>query len=164
MEKPEIKIPLSHTDKVLQIIGGLVILFLWVLTVLFFIKMPKVIPIQFDALGKVNGYGRKEIIFFLPALATVLFTVFYYLSRVPHFFNYAVVITGENALRQYTNSARTMRVMGISIGLIMIVIVFSIQRAANGQGSLFGPWMLPVVVSIILLPTLYYIIRSIRTK
>ncbi len=162
--RPELKIPVSFTDKLLQITGGVVLLLLWVVTIVFFIQLPKVIPIHFDAAGKVNGYGKKEIIFLFPALGSALFMVFYYLSKVPHFFNYRVPITNENALRQYTNAARIMNVMSISIGLIMFFVVLSIQRAANEELSLLGPWLLPVLVSSILLPTLYYTVRSIRMK
>lgn len=158
--RPEIKIGLSPTDKAFEVVSFVLLLLLWVLPFAYYSCLPEIIPIHFNAAGKVDGYGIKATIFLLPAIGSALFAGLKILNRYPHIHNYAVKITPENALKQYTNSTRLVRVINTVILLIFAIIVFEIIQTASGKSTALGIWFLPFTLLLILVPVTFFTIKS----
>ena len=97
----KIKLTLSDADKVLEILGWLLLIVLWIIVIAKYSALPEIIPTHYDAAGNTNDTGPKATIFLFPAIATVLFISMTLLSKYPHIFNFPRPITESNARRQY---------------------------------------------------------------
>ncbi|MFT6971262.1 MAG: putative membrane protein YhdT [Roseivirga sp.] len=69
-----------------------------------------------------------------------------------------------DALRQYTNATRLIRLLKLALVLIFGLIVFQTIQNVLGHSDGLGAWFLPATLSLIFLPILFYIIKSIKKK
>jgi uncharacterized membrane protein len=160
--RPRIKLRLTTADKVLEFMGWCVVLLLWYVITVHYSKLPEIVPVHYNAEGKVDKFGPKSILLMLPLIATVLYIAMTIINRFPHQFNYPVKITEENALQQYTSASRLIRYLKFIVVVIFGIITFkSIPNAAATSEGL-GTWFLPFVLISIFVPVIYYIIKSIK--
>jgi uncharacterized membrane protein len=96
-ERPKIKLELTTTDKILEMLGWASILAVWVLILATYTNLPDTIPIHYNGAGQADGFGEKNYIFILPLAATALFVGMTILNKFPHVFNYPINITPHNA-------------------------------------------------------------------
>src|SRR6218665_387519 len=99
---PKIAIPLTVSDKIIEITGLVVLVAFWCFTLFHYNQLPEIIPTHFTSNGEVDGYGGKWTIILSPIIATILYLGITLASRFPHKLNYAVEITPGNAQKQYT--------------------------------------------------------------
>ncbi len=163
-ERPKIKLELTTTDKIFEILGWTSIFAIWVLTITNYTKLPDIIPIHYNAMGQADGFGRKGNILILPIIATVLFVGLTILNKFPHVFNYPTNITTDNALRQYTNATRLIRYLKLIIVVIFGLISYQTIRNANGQTEGLGTWFLPLTMGLLFIPLIYFIVKSFKEK
>ena len=123
-KRPKIKLQLNQTDKILEVLGWVSVVGIWALTLTNYSILPEIIPIHFNGAGKADGFGNKTHIFILPIISTLLFIGLTTLNKHPHMFNYPSQITKENAVHQYTNATRMMRVLKLVIVVLFGLIVF----------------------------------------
>ena len=72
---------MKYISTFLEICAVLILVFIWGFVIFFFKDLPEVIPVHFGGDGKADGFGSKNSIWMLPILATMIFLLFYYLSR-----------------------------------------------------------------------------------
>lgn len=161
MEISERKVPMTGFDKLVEFAGILVILVLWVLAIYSYLTLQEYIPIHFNASGEVTKWGRKTTLLFFPITATVIYTGFTILNRYPQYIN-TVNWESDKALLQLKYSMRTLRVLKLSIGLTFCLIVLFMHFVLDGQPSPLGPWLLPTILSVILIPVGYYLIKLMK--
>ncbi len=162
--RPRIKLKLSAFDKTLELTGYIVLFGLWGLTIFSFINMPGIIPIHFGPSGEPNNYGEKTTILILPAIATLLFWGLTKLNKHPDIFNYSVSITKSNAAQQYKYATRLIRFLKLAIVVIFFIIVLFTYLTSIAVTDGLGDWFLPFVFSATLIPTGYYITKSLSAK
>jgi len=162
--RPKIKIPLSAFDRTLESTGILLILLMWGVTVITYFNSPDIIPIHFNASGKADGYGSRLTLWALPAIATCIYAGISWLNRFPHVFNYMVRITEENAVKQYTNATRMLRFLKTAVVLIFTAIVLTTYFTAQGDIKGPGTWFLPVMIFLVMVPTIIFVVRSWKEK
>lgn len=163
-ERPKFKIELTTTDKIFEIIGWLLILGVWGLTIINYSNLPDTIPIHFDGAGQADGFGGKATILTLPLIATILFVGLTVLNNFPHIFNYPTNITKDDALKQYTNATRMLRYLKLIIVIIFGIIAFKTIQNANGQTDGLGTWFLPLTLALIFIPLTFFVVKSFKTK
>ena len=66
--RPKLKLALTETDKVFEMIGWLSLLTLWGLTIINYANLPDTIPIHYNRAGQVDGFGEKSTIFYCHSL------------------------------------------------------------------------------------------------
>jgi len=159
-KRPKIKTAFTVFDLIIEIIGLVALLALWILLLVSYFDLPDVIPVHFDGLGQANAFGGKRSILFLPVIATVLYAVMTIVNWFPHVFNFPVVITEENAFFQYSNMSRMLRCLKLSLILIFGSIVFQTIRNAEGHTEGLGIWFLPFVLAITIIPILFFTVKS----
>lgn len=164
MKRPRIKIELTVTDKVVEIIGWLSLLTIWALVISSYSNLPDTIPTHYNGVGKADGFGSKTNILILPLIATILFVGMTILNKFPYIFNYPTNIIIENALRQYTSATRMLRYMKLILVILFGLIAFKTIQGVNGQSFGLGVWFLPLTMGLIFIPLAYFITKSIRTK
>ena len=163
-KRPKIKLQLKQTDKILEVVGWVSVFGIWALTLTNYSILPEIIPIHFNGVGKADGFGNKTHIFVLPIISTLLFIGLTTLNKHPHIFNYPSQITKENAVDQYTNATRMMRVLKLVIVLLFGLIVFKTIQNVNGHAGGLGTWFLPLTMGMIFIPILYFLIKSLKQK
>jgi uncharacterized membrane protein len=163
-ERPKLKIQLTPTDHVIELLGWGVLVALWVWTGTSYSSLPDTIPTHFNAAGEADGFGRKASIVGLPLIATLLYIGLTLLNRVPHIFNFPTPVTPDNALRQYTNATRMIRYLKLILVLVFAGISFQTIQQANGTGEGLGLWFLPLTLVLIFVPLIYFVSKSFQTK
>jgi uncharacterized membrane protein len=163
-ERPRIRPALNNVDILLEVLGWVTLILIWILTFIKYQSLPDTIPVHFNAAGNVDQYGGKGTILMLPIIATLLFAGLTILNRYPYIFNYPVRITPDNAERQYMIAARIIRHLKFTIPATLLIIEYRIYTIATGKASGLGSWLLPVTVAVILLPVIIAIIKAIGIK
>ena len=161
--RPKIKLQLSPFDRSLEKCGLIGLVILWVVTILAYLHLPDIIPIHFNASGKSNNYGSKITLIFLATFGTIVYYGITILNRYPHIFNYIKKITEENAEQQYTYATCMLRILKISIVLIFNLIMLSSYLAGIGKTKELNPWFLPFILGLLIIPTIYYIIKAMAS-
>jgi len=162
-DRPKIKLKLTRTDKVFEILGWILMLVIWALTLSNYATLPETIPIHYNSAGEADRFGAKTNILALPLIATVIFIGLTILNKFPHIFNYPTNITAENALRQYTRATRLIMYLKNSIVLIFGLIILQTIRNTSGQTDGLGVWFLPLTLGLIFIPLIYYVVKSFKT-
>ncbi|MDD4645071.1 MAG: DUF1648 domain-containing protein [Bacteroidales bacterium] len=62
------KIPLTATDKAVEITGWLALLTIWVLVISSYSNLPDTIPTHFNMAGKADGQSLESAVWFLPVM------------------------------------------------------------------------------------------------
>jgi len=154
-KRPKIKLKLTRTDKVLEIIGWIILFGMWIFTLTNYSELPEKIATHYNILGEADSYGKKGTIFFLPIISTIMFVGLTILTKYPHVYNnYPIEITTENAEFQYENANRMMRILKISVLIIFLIIIYQTIKNENLSG--LGFWFLPFVLSIIFIPIIFF--------
>lgn len=162
--RPKLKIPLSGTDKFIELIGWLTLLLLWVLTCWKYSSLPDTIPTHYNAAGQTDSYGNKVTILFLPIIGTVLFIILTILNKYPHIFNYPVKVTAGNAERLYTIATRMIRLLKLILALVFLTLLFREIQTVTGKSNGLGSWFLPLMIALTFIPMTYFIIKLVKAK
>jgi uncharacterized membrane protein len=163
-ERPKLKIQLTPTDQVFELIGWGVLLALWIWTGMSYSSLPDSIPTHFNAAGEADGFGKKASIIGLPLIATLLYIGLTLLNRFPHIFNFPTPITPDNALKQYTNATRMIRFLKLILVVVFAGISFQTIQQANGKANGLGVWFLPLTLVLIFIPLVYFVIKSVQAN
>ena len=162
--RPRLKLELTTTDKVIEVLGWTVIIGTWVMIFYNYSSLPETIPTHYNAAGEVDGYGNKSHIIALPVVSTILFIGLFVLNKFPHIFNYPTTITEDNAHQLYTKTTRLIRFLNLAIAVVFGMIVFETIQTALGNSKGLGAWFLPVTLGIILIPLIFYLIQLSSNK
>ena len=163
-ERPKITLIPTNADKLVELLGWLILLALWTLTINHYSALPDTIPTHFNAAGEADGFGSKVSIIALPVIASVLFIGLTLLNRYPHSFNYPTAITQDNALRQYTLATRMLRYLKLVLLLVFGGIEFMTIQNATGKAAGLGVWFLPLTLVLVFLPLVYFVINSFKSN
>lgn len=163
-KRPKIKVNTTKTDIAIELLGGFVIVAIWVFTLFNYSKLPEQIPVHYNVIGEVDSFGGKEHILTLPLVATILFTGLTILNKYPHTFNYPTTITSENAYFQYKKATQLIRFLKLVLAIIFGLIAFeTIQNTENDTKNL-GIWTLPTTLALLFLPIFYYLIKATKNE
>lgn len=156
--RPIIKIPLTTTDKVVEIITILLLLIFWFFIVSNYKHLPETIPTHFDGSGKIDGYGEKWTILIAPCISVIFYISLSYLSRYPYKFNYMTEITEVNAEKLYTIAVRMLRYLKLFLIIIFFAIEFKTIQNTYNPSDLGGGFMF-FIMSLIFIPIFYFLIQ-----
>lgn len=159
-ERPRLKIKPELSDRLIEMLAWGSLILHWLLILTQYADLPAEIPAHFDSKGNVDGYSHKSMLFFLPALVSLILTGLTLLNRHPHKFNFPVTITPENAERQYRLACRFLRFIQLFISLMFGLISISILGAATGEKMFSAILVLPVILAFSFIPMVLYMIQA----
>lgn len=159
MAFPNIKIVSTSADKFVEKLSIAILIFFWLFLFYIFPGMPDIVPIHLDGHGRADGFANKISLFIGPAISTIIYFGLSYLNKYPHIYNYPAEITEKNALQYYTNGARMIRYLKLSIIIIFLIIETEIVLIAKGINLGLGIWSLIIPMAIIFIPVIYFIIK-----
>lgn len=155
--RPKIKVPLEGLDIVLDILSATILILFITYTIISYSDLPETIPTHFNLKGEADGYGKKSMMWLLPALGIVMFFGLYIMNKYPHLHNYMVNITEDNALQNYRFSTRIVRFVNLFVMITFGVISYSIVETSKGHNNAIDNWFFPIVIGIsIVLPIVIF--------
>lgn len=154
-DRPKIKIELTKSDKILEIIALLLLVCLWIYVIYNYNSLPDIINTHFNAQGKPDGSGEKQYIFGLPGVATLMYLLVTIASKYPHTFNYTEEITEENALEEYSKTIKMNRILKI-----VVVGIFSYASWQTINEVDISPLFFPVMLVAIFGPIIYFNVKK----
>ncbi len=163
-ERPKITLVPTTADKLVELLGWIMLLAIWGLTITHYSTLPDTIPTHFNGAGEADGFGSKASIIGLPVIATLLFIGITVLNRYPHSFNYPSPVTQDNALRLYTLATRMLRYLKLVLVLVFGGIELMTIQHATGKGAGLGVWFLPLTLVLVFLPLIYFVVKSVQAN
>lgn len=163
-QRPKITLIPTTADRLVELLGWLILLLLLGYTFSHYSSLPDTIPTHFNAAGEADGFGSKASIFGLPVIATLLFIGITVLNRYPNIFNYPTAITQDNALQLYTLATRMLRYLKLVLLVVFGGIEFMTIQNATVEAVGLGVWFLPLTLVLVFLPLIYFVIKSIQGK
>ena len=125
-----------------------------------FPTLPATIGSTIDANGQPIPGDPSWTILLMPSLAVVLCTLLWFVQRYPWMANTLVVITPENAERQYRLVNRLLRSTGLVLAGTFGLISYETIQVAQGAQGLGPAWLALLLLEPIILP--WYLIRSVQ--
>ena len=125
-------------------------------------NLPTTIPIHFDAAGNADGFGSKGMIWLLPAIGVVMVPAMLFLRRFPWLSNVPFEITEENAAYQYGLIVRLLSLLACFVSLLFLLLVYDTLTIAFGGSSLLGWLFMPIFLTGIMGPIIWYFIAALR--
>lgn len=138
-QRPHIRPPRTSGERMLLTLSVMGLLALFGLTAYWWSALPGTIPTHFNAAGQPNAYGPRVSILLLPGLALGLTTLFTIVARYPWLFNLPVLITPENAARNYVRGRRLLAMLNTLMVFLFTVLQWQIIELARGVTPAIGP-------------------------
>jgi uncharacterized membrane protein len=158
--RPVIKLPSSRLGSVLNGLSIALVIASWLIPILLYSSLPETIPSHFNFKGEVDGWGNRKIIFLLPVISVVIYTLITVVQCHPEIHNYTSNINESNAPENYSRSVNMLAwVKLICMLLFLIVEGISIQ-AAIGKLHISYLWIVWVLSGFLLLIPLISIFRK----
>jgi uncharacterized membrane protein len=160
--RPKTRPPKKFWDKILESIAIMGLLIGIYLAIQAWSNLPTTIPIHFDAAGNADGFGPKGMIWLLPAIGVVMVPAMLFLRRFPWLSNVPFEITEENAAYQYGLIVRLLSLLACFVSLLFLLLVYDTLTIAFGGSSLLGWLFMPIFLSGIMGPIIWYFIAALR--
>ena len=154
----------AKVNKILDVIGILIIAALIIMTFIYWGKAPDIVPTHFDFNGEVDGYGSKNTLFISLPITVIMYIGLAILAKYPEIYNYAIEITPRNKERQYSMATTFIRVMNIEIVSIFFYIQMNIGASMNNSGKELSIAFLPISMLILFFSIGFYIYKSVKFK
>lgn len=163
-KRPVLKLKYSTFEKILEVIALISLISAFVLTFIYWPRIPERIVTHFDLSGTPSSYGGKGSLIIMPVVGVALYLLITLLSKFPHSFNYIVDITEENASFQYRNARALMLCIKVEIMCMFACLQWSFIIESLESASSLGILFLPVFLIIIFGTLTYFVKRSVKNK
>lgn len=147
--------PITPFGKLLRRTALVTLLGVWIFAARIYPDLPQIIPTHFDLKGRPDDFGRKEMLFLIPGVATLLWLLLRFVKptrRWP-----LASIKDQDALYLFS-------MLSILINLLFFFILFLSYQTIQGKTKGLGQWFLPISLAVFLFPTLYFLVRSLRNR
>lgn len=165
MIKTKKDIPITTFEKILQVLCGMVILYISLLIALRYVELPDTIPTHYNAMGEVDRWGSKSTILILYAVSLLMYTGLTVLERFPQMYNYPVQVTEKNIKMQYllARSLITILKLGTTI-IFMLIIVSGFRDQTENTSIILGNYFILFVLGITFVPIIVYFVLSYKHR
>lgn len=126
--------------------------------------LPESIPIHFGFLGKSDATGDKTLLLVIPFFALCSLVAFSALRRIPHRLNFVIIISEENAERQYRNALMMMAWIKVEIVTVFAYVGWSMVQIGLGRAHELGPAFVPGMLILVFGTIGIFLFRSSRMK
>ena len=138
--------------KTLEAIALLALLVTWGFTCVALVgpsRLSGIIAIHFDAAGRPNGWGEASTLWFLPALAVVIYVTLSVVARMPAVFSLPTPITEESRIRLQFQARSMILWLKAEIICFFGWIQFEIIRSAQQLHLTLSPAFVQVYLAAI---------------
>ena len=163
-DRPKIEVKTTKLSLISDIIGTIGVIFLIAYTLYYLGKLPQTIPVHFNIRGEADGFGSKYTIILFPIIATFLHTIFFFIKKLPHTYNYPVKITQKNAEYQYKLAMNLIHLVRISVIGLFGFIEWQMIEVSLGNQKDLGMFVIPAFVILLIGSIIVYFIKAIKNK
>ncbi len=162
--QPKIRLELTWADRMVEALCALLALLLVGISLAYYPSLPKQIPQHYNAAGEVDIYGPKYLLLVIVGLGLLLYGLVSFLNQRPHWFNYPVAITPENAERQYALATRLLRMLKLMLLLLFFHLTWRTLQIALGKATALSPWLMWGILGANGLLMVWYFAQAMAVK
>ena len=155
--------PMGRTDKLLELIGILALVFLIGMPLLFYNDLPESIPRQFGFDGVPDQLGNKAVIWWLTCIGFAMYAALFVLERsLRKRKNPDVNTVSSNFEGHRLVMIQWLQFIRLFVSCLFTYIVYILMETALGHVPGFNPYFVPIVFGIVLGSTLYFGYMAIK--
>jgi len=162
---PNVRVPRTIADKIMEVVAAILLVLIWGLAVIFYHKLPDIIPIHFNVLGEADKWGNKGYLFFMASIATLAMigtgVSSYFPTRMT---NFPIRITEKNILPQVKLASHYLRILNILLGILFIVILCSMSESLFPVRQGLFTVLTGIIVILLMLSVFVYYLLARRLK
>lgn len=128
--RPELKVPATTTDHILELVTSFFLILMWIFGILFYIKTTNTVPTHFDLLGNPDAWGDKNSFLVTVCVGTLVIVLSAFSAYYPKIVNLPIRLKPECINDQYILMARMMRILNIDFSIMFLSIIL-IQGASQ---------------------------------
>ncbi len=162
--QPKIALELSTFDRLAEGMAAAVALLLFIVPLVYYADLPARIPQHYNAAGEVDIYGPKYLLWVVVGTGLILYAGITFLQQRPHWFNYPVRITPENAKQQYYLATRLLRVLKVMLLLLFFYLTWRTIRIALGEPAVLSLWVVGGLLGVNAAFMGWYFWRALTSK
>jgi len=163
-DRPRIRPEKEPLDFLLEITSLVAVIAMVVVTAMNYAALPHTIPTHFNGAGQPDGYGGKGMIWLLPAITIIMYSVLSVVNLFPFRFNFPFNINEENAPRLYQHAMRSIRILNLLLVILFFYLTWQSISLANGKSGGLGLMFLPLTIFVIIIFLLYMIMRMYKLR
>lgn len=151
--------------KTLQAVAVLALVFTWAETLLALYgphRLPVRIPVHFDAAGHVNGWGTPVVLWFMPAIATVVYGLMAWVTRHPSAFNYPVRVTPSTRPCLETLTCTLIAWLQAEVVCLLAWIQWATIASARHGVNMLPPWAILIGILAVWGTIAIYVVTMVR--
>lgn len=141
MKRPVIKIVPTIEEKIVELLGLLIVICMVIFPYIIYNKLPEIIPTHINIIGEIDGYGSKDSFNVLTFFAAFIYICLSIMQKYPHTFNYPTEVNEDNCRELYSLGIKCCRSVKIISALMFAYITYSITCNAFGIKAT----MIPVI-------------------
>lgn len=164
MAKSPDSVPYSRTDRLLELIGILALVFMIGMPLLYYADLPEVIPRQFGFDGKPDGEGSKTVIWWVLLTGVIMYAALFALERYIRKTKIHQDEITNNLFGQREVMVHWLQFIRLFLVVLFAYMIYTLISTAMGQSDGFHPFFIPVVIGVILGSTLYFMYMAIQNS
>ncbi|WP_336514859.1 DUF1648 domain-containing protein [Pollutibacter soli] len=145
----------TQPEKILKRLTWIIVFANWVLAISKYSSLPEQVPIHFDWSGTPDNYGNRATIFLLPIISTVFIGWIAGLKAGISYFR--LPVNGDPK-----EASLMMQALCLAMSILFLTITWKTIEVATGKAEVLGGWLLPFVILLICIPTIFFLIRNFR--
>ena len=154
-ERPEIKIPKTKLEWMLDFVGGFFFIGSVILLISVWSSLPDKVPGHYNITGEITRWGHKGEMLILPIVSLFMLLLLTVLEKNPHIHNYPSRLNEQNAPQFYTLSRRLLNLVKNVCLVLFSIILFHTISVSMEWGIAALPLTIPITIVGILLPIVY---------
>ncbi len=159
-QRPRLKIPLSAAEVVLELLSLSCLAISVLLLLKYYPDLPLSIPDHFGISGEADSWGSKTTLWYLLGTNAALYGGLTISRRFPHYFNYPINITEQNARRQYQLAIWFLAVLKTEVVALFTYLEWEMLQVTLGRNSGLSSWFLAGSLLVPLVSIVVYV-RSV---
>ncbi|MBT4501429.1 MAG: DUF1648 domain-containing protein [Gemmatimonadetes bacterium] len=159
-KRPVLHLPLTSTEKILEVVSGVGVLFIILVPIYYEPILPDAIPQHFGASGKADAWGGKGNLLVLPIVGIAMYALLTVISRYPQTWNLPFALTEENVERQYRSCRMLLSIIKVEIVWLFAYIGWRTIQTALGEVDGLGQMFLPVFLIVMTGTLVIYFYRA----
>jgi uncharacterized membrane protein len=148
-------------DLILEVLGLTVLIFILVLTIYFYPRLPDIIPTHINYIGLADEFGKKSNFFLLPILSIVIYSLFTILNRESILLRNVDNIFGNKPEQTYKLTRRFIRFLKLSVLLLFISSILydiSLMKIIKIKIPAYCLWLEVLILLLIPMAIFFFLI------
>ncbi|MEF9992492.1 MAG: DUF1648 domain-containing protein [Romboutsia sp.] len=153
------KVLYTKTQKIIEFITALVIIFTILDIISSWSMIPDKIPTHFNFYGEADGWGSKNSIIIMPIIEVIIYISLTLISQFPAIWNTPVKVTEDNYIEVYQDTRSLLCYTKLSV-----LIIFSYTIIISARGIEISSWFIPITLLLTFGTIIYFVIKMVRCE